>query len=223
MNKTPDTSQTAASGSGGEFSPRDAATLLEQATRQARRQFEPYPPLGSLIRAGIAIAAYGTIWLSVRGQHPYKWPDAAAILIVIALAVVNLGAAVAVAKRAVTGVSGRLPMRPAEIAIMAVAWTAVFAVMAALASAGASRAVVYGWYPAAMPLIVAGIAWAGIMAARADWPASGTALAVAAVGTGSAFAGPVGAWAVAGSGVCAVLVGKAALIAWRQRAGTTHP
>lgn len=222
MNETHDTSQTAASGN-DEFDPRDAAALLEQARRQARRQFEPYPPLGSLIRAGIALAAYGTIWLSVRGQHPYKGPDAAAILIVLALAAVNVGAAAAVAKRAVTGVSGRTRLRRAEITIMALAWIAVFVVMGALYPAGASRAVASGLYPAAAPLIVAGIAWAGIMAARADWPRSGTALVVAAVGAASAFAGPVGAWAVAGSGLCAALVGSAAATAWRHRAGTMRP
>jgi hypothetical protein len=55
------------------------------------------------------------------------------------------------------------------------------------------------------------------MAARAGWRRCGTGLAVAAVGVVGAFAGPAGAWAVAGVGLCAVLLGSAAVVAWRQR------
>jgi hypothetical protein len=75
-----------------------------------------------------------------------------------------------------------------------------------------SRAIVYGWYPVAVALMVAGVAWAGMMAARAQWRAFGTVLAVAVVGAGGVFAGPVGAWAVAGMGLCV-----AAAVAWWQR------
>ena len=55
-------------------------------------------------------------------------------------------------------------------------------VMGALAGAGMSHAFVYGQYPLTVPLIVVGLAWAGLMAARANWRACGTGLAVAAVG-----------------------------------------
>jgi hypothetical protein len=71
--------------------------------------------------------------------------------------------------------------------------------------------------------MVAGLAWAGIMAARANWRACGTGLAVAAVGAVGAFAGPAGAWAVAGVGLFAVLLGSAAAIAWRQRRSVVRP
>jgi hypothetical protein len=222
MNGTPNTRLAATSGN-GELSPQDAAALLEQASRQARRQFEPYPALGSVLRAVIALAAYGTIWLSVRGQHPYKGPDAVAILIVLALAAVNLAAAVTMGKRAVAGVSGRTPLRPAESAIAAAAWIVVFGTIPVLFAAGAGREVVLGWYLAAMPLIVAGAVWAGIMAARGDWHRAGPALATAVVGVAAAFAGPVGSWAVAGVGLCVVLLGSAADTAWRHRAGTLRP
>ena len=39
MSTTPDT------GSEGTFDPQQAADLLAQTTKSARRQFEPYPPL----------------------------------------------------------------------------------------------------------------------------------------------------------------------------------
>ena len=98
------------------------------------------------------------------------------------------------------------------------AWVAVFAVMGALAGAGVSHAIVYGLYPTTVPLIVAGLAWAVIMAARASWRRCGTGLAVAAVGAAGTFAGPAGAWAVAGAGLCIVLLGNAVAIAWQRRA-----
>jgi hypothetical protein len=217
MNHTSDTTTTTA-GSGGNFGPQQAAVLLDQTTQQARRRFEPYPPWLLVIRAVMVLAACGAVWLTVRGQHPYKGPTAAVIPVVVVFVVVNFGATVAVAKRATAGVSGRSRLRPAEIAVMAVAWVGVFVVMGALAGAGVSRAIVYGLYPTTVPLIVAGLAWAGIMAARANWRACCTALAVAAVGAVGAFAGPAGAWAVAGVGLCVVLLGSAAAIAWRQRA-----
>jgi hypothetical protein len=220
MNPTPDATTAA---DGGNFDPRQAAALLDQTTQQTRRRVEPYPPWLLTIRAFIALVAYGAVWLSVRGQHPYNHPTAAVIPVVAVLVVVNFVATVTVAKRATTGLTGRSRLRPAEIAAMAVVWIGVFVVLGVLAGAGVSHSVVYGIYPAAVPLIAAGLVWAGIMAARANWRACWTALAVAVVGAVAVFAGPAGAWAVAGVGLCVVLLGTAAAIAWRQRRSLVRP
>jgi hypothetical protein len=210
-------------GNGGNFDPQQAAALLDQTTQQARRQIEPYPPWLLVIRAVIALAIYGAIWLSVRGQHPYNYPTAAIVPVVAVLVIVNFVATVTVAKRATIGVSGRSRLRPAEITVMAAVWIGVFAVMWALAGAGVSHSIVYGIYPATVPLMAAGLAWAGIMAARANWRACSTAVAVAVVGGVGAFAGPAGAWAVTGAGLFVVLLGTAAAIAWRQRRTVVRP
>jgi hypothetical protein len=196
--------------------PREAATLLEQTSRHARRQLEPYPAWLFVIRAVLVLVAGGAVWLSVRGQHPYQGPTSTAILVLVPLLVVNFVATLAVAKRATVGVSGRSRLRPAEIAVMVVVWAGAFVVMGALAVAGLSREIVYGWYPVTVPLMAAGLAWSGIMAARANWHACGTALAVAVVGAMAVFAGPVGAWAVAGVGLCVTLLASGAAIAWQQ-------
>jgi len=66
-----------------------------------------------------------------------------------------------------------------------------------------------------VPLIAAGLAWAGITAARADWLSCGIGLAVAVTGAVALSAGPAGAWAVAGVGLCLTLLGSAAVITWR--------
>src|SRR5436853_3965201 len=83
MNGTGNTNETATAGGGGGFDPQEAAALLEQTTQQARRQFEPYPPWLLVIRAVMVLAACGAVWLSVRGQHPYKGPTAAAIPVLV--------------------------------------------------------------------------------------------------------------------------------------------
>ena len=210
MNHTPDTTT---AGNGGNFDPRQAAALLDQTTRQAQRGFEPSPPWLLVTRAVMVLAACGAIWLSVRGQHPYKGPTAADIPILVAFIVLNFSATVAVRKHAVAGVHGRTRLRPAEITVLTLAWAAAAAVMWALAAAGVS----YSLYPTTV-LIVPGLAWAAINAARASWRSCGTGLAVAAVGAIGLLAGPAGAWAVAGVGLCAVLLGNAAAIAWRRRA-----
>lgn len=211
-------SDTATAGNGGGFDPQQAAALLAQTGRQARRQLEPSPPWFLATRGVMALVAYGAVWLSVRGQQPYTGPTAAALPGVFAFVVVNLGATIALAKRATAGVTGRSRLRPAEIVVMAAVWLGVFVVMGVLAGAGVSHAVVYGTYPAAVPLLAAGLAWAGIMAARGNRRACGTSLGIAVVGAVGVFAGPVGAWAVAGLGICLVLVASAVVIARRQRA-----
>jgi hypothetical protein len=218
MNGTRNTSKAGTAGEGGGLDPREAATLLEQTRLQARRQLAPSPPWLLAVRAVMVLATCGAVWLSVRGQHPYKGPTAAVLPVVFTFVVVNFGATVLVAKRATHGVSGRSRLRPVEIAVMALAWVGVFVVMGVLAGAGVSRKVVYGLYPTTVPFIVVGLAWAAIMAARANWRACATGLAVAVVGGVGAFAGPAGAWLVAGVGLFVVLLGNAAAVAWRQRA-----
>jgi hypothetical protein len=215
MNPTPDIG----TDDGGSFDPQEAAALLDQSSQQARRGLEPYPPWLVATRGILVLGVLGGAWLTVRGQHPYRGPTAAVIPFVIAFGVINLAVTVGVARRATTGVSGRSRLHPAEIAIAVAAWVVVFAVMGVLAAQGVSRGIVYGVYPMTAPLIVAGLAWAAIMARRASWLQSGTAAAVAAVGIVGLFAGPAGAWAVAGVGLCLVLLGSAAVIVWRQRRG----
>lgn len=66
MNGTRDTNETSAADTGDEFDPQQAAALLEQTKRQARRQFDPNPPLLSLLRTlvGAAGAAAREDWRS---------------------------------------------------------------------------------------------------------------------------------------------------------------
>ena len=211
MNHTPDSTATA--GNGGNFDPQQAAALLDQTTRQARRKFEPSPPWLLATRAVVVLAALGSIWLTVRGQHPYRGPTAADIPVLVAFVVVNFAATVAVRRHATTGVSGRSRFSQGEIIALVLAFVAAVVVMTGLGAAGVS----FAFYPTSV-LVIPGLVWAAISAARANWRSFGTGVALAVLGIVGAFAGPAGSWAVAAVGLCAVLLSDAVAIAWRQRA-----
>ena len=221
MNHTPDS--TTAAGNGGNFDPRQAAALLDQTTQQTRRHIEPAQPWLLTIRAVMVLAVLGACWLNVRGQHPYQGPTSAVLPFVFVFVVVNFLATVTVRKRATAGVSGKSRLRPWEITVLTLAWIAVFAVIGALAGTGVSPAIVYSLIPLTVPLILAGLAWAGINAARADWRSVGVGVGVAVVGAVGLFAGPAGAWAVVGVGLCLVLLGSAVAIVWQQRRSVVWP
>ena len=210
MNTTPDTTTV---GNGGDFDPQQAATLLGQTTQQARRKFQPSPPWLLVTRAVMVLAALGAIWLSVRGQHPYRGPTGADIPVLLAFIVVNFAATVAVRRHATAGVSGRSRFSQGEITVLVLAIVAGVAALAGLGAAGAG----FATYPTSV-LVIPGLAWLVLMAARANWRGLATGLAIIVIGIVGAFAGPVGAWAVAAVGLCVMLLGSAATVAWQQRA-----
>lgn len=202
MNHTPDTT---AAGDGGSFDPQQAAALLDQTTQQARRRLEPAPPWLLATRAVLVLIACGAIWLSVRGQHPYRGPTSADIPVLIGFIVVNFAATVAVRQRAVAGISGKTRFSPAEIIVLTAAWVAAAVLLAVLLAAG----VRYGHYPTTV-LIIPGLAWAAVAGVRADWVNCATGAGVAVVGIAGLFAGSAASWAIAGVGLCVVMLGRAA-------------
>jgi hypothetical protein len=206
------TSDTTADSNGGTFGPEQAAALLDQTNQQARRRFQPSPPWLLVTRAILVLAALGAIWLSVRGQHPYRGPTAADIPVLVGFIVVNFAATVAVRRRATAGVSGRSRFSQGGIMVLVVAFVATVVAMAVLGAAGVS----FAWYPTSV-LVIPGLAWMALTAARRNWREFATGLAIVVIGIVGAFAGPAGAWAVAAVGLCVVLLVAAAAIAWQQR------
>ena len=214
MNGTTNTST--ATGNGGHFDPQQAAALLDQTTRQTRRALTPAQPWLLAIRAIAVLLVLGACWLTVRGQHPYHGPTSAVMPFVALFVVVNFIATVGMRVHATEGISGKSRLRPWEIIVLALAWLAVLPVIGGLSAAGASSATAYSLIPLTVPLILGGLAWAGINAARADWRPFGVGAGVAVVGAVGLFAGPAGAWAVDGVGLCIVLLGAAAAIVRQQ-------
>jgi hypothetical protein len=196
--------------------PRDAARLLARTQREAQRGLDFRSPWLSLLAAAVALVAFGAVWLSVRGQHPYKGPTAAALVVLYAVVLIRIGTVVYAHRRATAGVSGHsVTQERAQGAALAVALLAVYVLMGALAHDGASDGIVYGVYVVTATLIVLGAFWAARSAVREDWPGLGLSVAIMLVGAGSAFAGPRGVWLSDGVGLCVVLLGYSAAQAWR--------
>jgi hypothetical protein len=208
MNHTPDD----AVGNAGSFGPEQAAALLDQTTQRARRQFQPSPPWLLATRGVLVLGALGAIWLSVRGQHPYRGLTTADIPVLVAFIVLNFIATVAVRRRAMSGIRGASEFRTGEIAFLVSSWAAAVVLLVALAAAGST----YAQYPTTVVLIP-GLAWAAVEAARAQWTSCVVGLAVAVTGAVGFLAGPATSWLVAGVGLCAALLGNAAVTARRQR------
>jgi hypothetical protein len=221
MDHIPDT---AAATQGGVFDPRQAAALLDQATAQARRTFTPLTPLLWIFRALVALAVFGSCWLSVRDQDPYTgrlsgW----AIAVAVVLVVINIGWSAVVIMHAGDGVSGPAQRKwHAWLGVMAAAWIIAYAVTAPLYHAAATHPV-WGLYPASAPLLIIGLAGAAVAAAFRYWPMAGTTLAFAVVAAAAGSGGPAGSWLITGIGLCAVCLATAAFTAWRQRRSMVRP
>jgi hypothetical protein len=219
MNDTRDLEQAATADNGGALDPREAARLLEQTSREARRQFALNPPLLTALMGVVILAAYGALWLSVLGQHPYTGPNLGVIALVYATVAVTAAVSVKVYQRATAGVSGpSTRQRTVEGVAILVSIVGSPVIQSALKYDGASDAIVYGVIPAAAPLIIVGTTVAGIAASKADWPQFGAALAVVTGGAVAAFVGPIGAWLVAGISMFVGVAGYAAATAWQRRA-----
>ncbi|HUA40646.1 MAG TPA: hypothetical protein VMA32_03730 [Streptosporangiaceae bacterium] len=220
MSPTPDTT----AGNGGSFGPEQAAALLDQTTHQARRKFQPNPPVLNVFRAIVVLVAFGGIWASVRGQHPYTGPSAWAITLAYVLIAIVIGWSASALRRAGAGVTGPTQRaRNVGIGVLLVAWVLVYVFMGALYHAGVSHEIIYGLYPATAPLMIVGLVGAANAAGREDWPMVGTTLPVAIVAAIAAFGGPVNAWLIMGIGLCAAMLGAAAVAIWQQRRSVVRP
>lgn len=218
MNGTRDVDDTAASDPDGAFDPRQAASLLEQTTRQAHRRLDLSSPQLSLIGAAVALVALGAVWLSVRGQHPYKGPTALGLVVMYGVLACWIATVAVFQRRALTGRSGRsVRQQRGYGAAVVTALVAVSVFQGLLHHDGVSNGIVYGIYPLTAQLIVLGAMAAAFQAAREDWPGFGVAMAVMIVATGSAFAGPRGVWLSDAVGLCVVVLGYGAAQAWLRR------
>ena len=91
---------------GGALDPREASELLRSTTKQARQDFDIRPPLLTLIGSVVVLVAFGAIWLSVRGQHPYAGPTPVALAVLYGTLVVWIIIVSAFHQRARRGVTG---------------------------------------------------------------------------------------------------------------------
>jgi uncharacterized membrane protein (DUF485 family) len=220
MNHTPDNETI--TGNESPLDPQEAAALLDQTTQQARRRFEPSPPMLNVFRAFVVLVAFGGLWLSVRGQHPYAGPKPWALAITYGLVGIVIAWTARAHKRSGEGVSGPAKRaRDIGMAVLLVGWVLVYVFEAAFYKTGAS--IIYGIYPATAPFLIVGLAAAAWAAGREEWPLTATMLGVAIVAAFAALAGPVYCWLIMGIGLCLAMVGNAAFGFRQQRRSVVRP
>jgi hypothetical protein len=198
----------------GELDPRAAVALLDQTTKAAKREFDMRPPFMLLAGAVTVAIVYGTVWLSVRDQDPYYGPSYTALAVVYGTLAVCIVLAATVARRALAGRSSQ--RRKLEAITFGTIWVCVYVFDGALHHEGVSRAIQYGIYPAAAPLVIVGSAAAAYELGREEWQWAVVPLAAAAVAACAGFAGPAGVWGVIGLALPVLATARAAQL-WLRR------
>jgi len=168
-----------------------AAAMVDETRRNTGQALRiRYVPI--YLAWGVAwLGGLGAMWLSVRGQHPYRGPSGVSGAVLGTL----LGAAALVTVlmilRATRGVGGQSAVQGSIWGgAFSVGFAAWFAVAGALAHYGASRAVM-GIVYAAGPVLVTGLIYIVAAAIWAEWSMLilGAWLAVTCVA--AAWTGPV--------------------------------
>lgn len=213
---------------GEALDPRQAAVLLAQTTRDAQREFDPRPPVLMALMGALILVAYGVLWLSTRGQHPYSGPSAGAIVLTYAVVVVTSVAMVKLHRRASIGVSGpSIRQQRVEGAALGLSILCSPVIQGAMYHYHASHTIVYGVIPAAVPLIIIGTTMLGIAGIKADWPTFLAALIAVIAGMIALFVGPSGAWLAAGIGlfiaILSFAIARAKLLAREEAAWGATP
>jgi peptidoglycan/LPS O-acetylase OafA/YrhL len=199
--------------------PREAQALLSETKKKASVGLELNSMLLSVLGAITLPLGFGILWWSVRHQHPYQGPTVGAIgLFYLLILVIDIGA-VATLRRASRGVGGQYKKNRRMLGgLGAVALIGTFTIMGALEHAHVTNVVVYGIYPATVPLFVGGLIGAMGASQRDDWTMASAALCVSAVAAGAAFGGPANAWAISGFGSGAVLLACAGVKFFQRHA-----
>jgi uncharacterized membrane protein YsdA (DUF1294 family) len=195
-----------------------AAAIIQEARERAQHEFGISHPVVYATWGLLYLIAYGAIWLSVRGQHPYQAPTTPAIVTVYLAVAVAVVVMLVVMNRAVAGVGGRsAQQRRIAYLTLIIGWLGVLLMEAALRHAGASEGVI-GVFGATGPILLAGLVVAASSAVRLDWTPFGLGIWLIAVAALSGFAGPAAVWAIGGlaTGLPLLLVAAIAAIAERR-------
>jgi hypothetical protein len=219
MTSAGDTDQTETDGEGSGLDPRAAANLLEQTTSRAQRALDPQPPIVAVAAAGFFLLGYGTVWWSLRDQHPAV-PALWSLAVFYGLIVIVGIFGSVVSSRAAAGITISRRAKRQQLArgvAIGAAGIGAWVFQGALRHLGVSFEIVYGVYGPTVPLIAIVAAYAGSVAIQENWLELGACIAVIGVASLSTFFGAAGAWGLTGLGCCLVLLVYAAALSVRQR------
>jgi hypothetical protein len=182
----------------GQLDVHEAAAILADAREHALRELRASYPLVFAVFGLILMIGYGVIWLSVRGQHPYSGPTPYSLLTLTLLLAAGAVTTVISVGRAVTGIGGvTAAQRRVHSLALLIGLVGVFTLEGGLAHAGVSNSLL-GVYGAVAPMLVTGVVYVSSPAFWQDWSTRTLGAWLVLVAAGSAYAGPVGVWGVAG-------------------------
>jgi hypothetical protein len=187
-----------------DMSVQEAAAVVQDARARARKELVISAPFVYTAWGLVWLLGYGAMWLSVRGQHPYRGPSGVSIAAVFVLAAFAVAAVLVIASKAVAGIDGRsVRHRRIILATWAIGYLILLLVQAAISGSVSTRALAFAGF--AGPLLLAGLtyilasalgrnrsaftfgAWLVIVGASCAWLAPAAILATCALAGGGAF------------------------------------
>ena len=187
-----------------DISVQEAAAVVRDARARARRELLISAPLVYTAWGLVWLLGYGAMWLSVRGQHPYKGPSGVSIAVIFVLAAFAVAAVLVIISRAAAGIDGQsVRYRRIILAAWATGYLILLCVQAAIKSSVSTQTFTFVAF--AGPLLLAGLiyvlasalgrnrpalalgVWLVIVGASCAWQAPATILATCALAGGGAF------------------------------------
>lgn len=187
-----------------EMSVREAAAIVQDARARARRELAISAPAVYTAWGLVWLIGYGAMWLSVRGQHPYRGPSGVSVAAVFVLAAFAVAAVLVIANRATAGIAGRSARHRRIILVTwAIGYLILLLVQAGISGSVGARTLAF--VGLAGPLLLAGLvyllaavlgsnrpacalgAWLVIAGVSCAWLAPAAILATCALAGGGAF------------------------------------
>jgi hypothetical protein len=187
-----------------DMSVQEAAAIVQDARTRARKELVISAPLVYTAWGLVWLLGYGAMWLSVRGQHPYRGPSGVSVAAVFVLAAFAVAAVLVIASRAVAGIDGQSARyRRIILATWAIGYLTLLLVQAGISSSVSTGTLAFVAF--AGPVVLAGLtyilasvlgrnrsafalgAWLVIVGASCAWLAPATILATCALAGGGAF------------------------------------
>ena len=190
-----------------DMSVQEAAAVVRDARALARRELVISAPAVFTAWGLVWLLGYGAMWLSVRGQHPYRGPSGVSIAAVFVLAGFAAAAVLVVAHRAAAGIGGRSARhRRILLGTWAAGYLILLLVQGSISGLVSARALAFAGF--AGPLLLAGLVYVLASVLGRDRPALALGSWLVLVGAGCAWLAPAAILAT-----CALAGGGAFLLA----------
>ena len=186
------------------MSVQEAGAIVQDARARACRELVISAPVVYAAWGLVWLLGYGGMWLSVRGQHPYRGPSGVSVAVVFVLAGLAAAAVLVIARRSAAGLDGRSVLyRRVVLAAWAAGYLILLIVQAAISGSVSTR--VLALVTLASPLLLAGLvyvlasalgrnqaalalgSWLVLAAVSCAWQAPAGILATCALAGGGGF------------------------------------